>query len=517
MVTRAMSILAFWKSHPEWWIAIGKRQAEADTAIASQFWPPPTNLGQQDFLSQIIFHDQFMRHFSRIPSTQVTEDAVQRSRMEAVRLLDAHSSCLADLSETELYFALMPMKHMGMHMRVIHQIHAWLDARANPSMTLYTTLTKFYNDTYKKAYIQDVVQTGLVNPLYPSCLQREYNPSLICDAYPEAYCASSWSPTSPPSELLMPLMEMVEDGEEKPLTISLSGGVDSMVMLAVAVRANIPVQAVHIIYGNRDVATQEASFLAEYCRRLGVPFWVYPVEWLRRSDTEREFYESMTRWLRFAVYRAVAKKGRVLLGHIQDDIVENIWTNFAHGTHLENLAKMETEHVEEGVRICRPWLGVTKDLIYSYAEESGIPYLKNTTPSWSNRGKFRESFHPAVREQYGSGVDAKVIEVAGALKSQADLIDRLLYLPIQESWNAEMRTMDITRAIDADLDGSGWSRILTHLCHSRLGIAKPSIHACADFAARIGRKAFGQAIPLTGFLRVIVRLGTGERVIMQIV
>jgi hypothetical protein len=222
----------------------------------------------------------------------------------------------------------------------------------------------------------------------------------------------------------------------------------------------------------------------------------------------------MTRWLRFAVYRAVARGGRVLLGHIQDDVVENIWTNFAHGTHLENLAKMETEHVEEGVRICRPWLGVTKDMIYTYAEEAGIPYLKNTTPSWSNRGKFRTQFHPAVREQYGSGVDAKVIEVAGALKRQAELIDRLLYLPIQESWNAEMRTLDITRAIDANVDGSGWSRILTHLCHSRLGISKPSGKACADFAVRVGRKAFGQPIPLTGCLRVIVRQ-VEEQIILQ--
>ena len=509
-----MSILAFWKSHPEWWITLGKRQAEADTAIAEQFWPTSVaNLGQQDFLSQIIFHDQFMRHFSRVPSTGVTEDAVQRSRMEALRLLDEHSSCLADLSETELYFALMPMKHAGMHMRVIRQIHAWLETRKETSLASYMTLTRFYNDTYKKAYTHDVVQWAIENPL---CLPREYTPSLICDVYPQAYASSEWTLVYPPSELLMPLMEMVEEGRA-PLTISLSGGVDSMVMLAVAICAGIPVQAVHIIYGNRDVATQEASFLAEFCDRLGVILHVYRVEWLRRANTERAFYESMTRWLRFAVYRCVAKEGCVLLGHIQDDVVENIWTNFAHGTHLENLAKMETEHVEEGVRICRPWLGITKNAIYAYAESAGIPYLKNTTPAWSNRGKFRTKFYPAVREQYGSGVDAKVLEVAGALKSQADLIDKLLYLPIQESWDEEARTLDVTRAVEADLDSAGWSRLLTHLCHSRLGIAKPSIHACADFAVRVGRKAFGQPIPLSGSLSVVVRLGDDGKVSMQVV
>lgn len=506
-----MSILTFWKSHPEWWIAIGKRQTEADKAITEQFWPPHENLGQQDFLSQIIFHDQFMRHFSRIPSTGVTEDAVQRSRMEALRLLDEHSSCLADLSETELYFALMPLKHVGKYMDVLRQIHSWLDARTNSSMTLYTTLTKFYNDTYKKAYTYDVVQSAIESPL---CLPREYTPSLICDVYPEAYASSEWNLVYPPSELLMPLMEMVEEGGA-PLTISLSGGVDSMVMLAVAVCAGIPVNAVHIIYGNRDVATQEASFLAEFCERLGVVLHVYRVEWLRRVQTERAFYESMTRWLRFAVYRCVAHEGRVLLGHIQDDVVENIWTNFAHGTHLENLAKMETEHVEEGVRVCRPWLGVTKDVIYAYATRAGIPYLKNTTPAWSNRGKFRTQFYPAVREQYGPAVDTKVLKVAGALKHQADLIDRLLYMPIQESWDAEARTLDVTRAIEAELDGSGWSRILTHLCHSRLGIPKPSIHACADFAARVGRKTFGQSIPLTGQLTVTVQR-VEDKVIMQV-
>jgi tRNA(Ile)-lysidine synthetase-like protein len=493
------TILEFWKSHPEWWIAIGEKQALADVAITRAFWPPPSDLAARDFLSQAIFHDQFMRHFSRIPETGVTEDAVQSSRKEAVSLVLEHIRCLIDLPEVELYFALMPLKHVHMYNVVFEQIHRWLDKRAGSTLNSYPVLMRFYNDTYKKAYTQSVVCDQIAHRV---SVAEPYNPLAICDSYPDRYASSDWTPSPPPRKLLMPLTEVVASGRK--LTISLSGGVDSMAMLAVAVAGGLPVDAVHIVYGNRDVAQQEASFLKRYCQRLGVTLHVYPIEWLRRATAERAFYESMTRWLRFAVYRAVGAEC-VLLGHIQDDVVENIWTNFAHGTHLEHLAKMDTEHIEEGVTICRPWLGITKREILEYASTCAIPYLLNTTPSWSNRGKFREHFHPAMRAQYGESVDQTVLEVAGALKKQADLIDRLLYEPIYQSWNEETRTLDVTRAVEAGLDGAGWSRILTHLCHCRLGVAKPSGKACADFAGRIGRRAFGNVIPMSRNLSVIIR------------
>jgi tRNA(Ile)-lysidine synthase TilS/MesJ len=286
-------------------------------------------------------------------------------------------------------------------------------------------------------------------------------------------------------------------------------------------RAGIPVIAAHVIYGNRDVSEEEFAFLRTYCARLQVPLYAYRIEWLRRSLVEREFYEEMTRKLRFNLYKCVGgdahERAHVLMGHIQDDIVENIWTNFAHATHLTNLAKMAPRELMDDVHIHRPWLDVKKSVIYAVSEALGIPYLKNTTPSWSNRGKFREVFYAATHAQFGASVDDKILESARALAAQSDLVERLLYKPVYESWNPETCMLDITRAVEADLDGDGWSRIFTTICHTKLGISKPSIHACRDFGSRL-RRGFidNKRIILKKDLAVVCH-PDGERMVLQFI
>ena len=97
-------------------------------------------------------------------------------------------------------------------------------------------------------------------------------------------------------------------------------------MLALLARAKAPVQAVHLVYGNRKQSEDEYNFLVQFCAKLGVPLWVYRIKWLKRGEVDRQFYEDMTRDLRFMTYRAVGQmigeqEPRVLMGHITDDVV----------------------------------------------------------------------------------------------------------------------------------------------------------------------------------------------------
>jgi hypothetical protein len=82
-------------------------------------------------------------------------------------------------------------------------------------------------------------------------------------------------------------------------------------------------------------------------------------------------------------------------------------------------------------------------------------------------------------------VDNKIIEVAESLTKQAALVEKILYKPILDSWNPSTKTLDITRAIEAEIDVIAWSHILTHICHRFLHTSKPSIHAVRDFVTRL--------------------------------
>lgn len=468
-----MSILVetYWRSNPSFWIAISNK-AIADKDIYEKFyehdWKKETDLGK------VIYLDQFMRHFSRI-DTNITEKYITACRNLAcviVKSLD-----LLVYSGDDLVWLLMPFKHLKNYTFIFESILEWLGSR---KLIEFPLLSKFFNDTYRKCYTYEKICEGIKHIDGKEFL---YDEKRICDYYPLEYNSLLWSLKD--SDELNLLKDTLRKNVKGEVTISLSGGVDSMVLCAILKLCKIPFKAIHIVYGNRAESEEELSFISHYCYRLGIRLYTYRIEYLKRGLVDRDFYEDITREIRFNCYKFM--KIDIILGHIQEDVVENIWTNFAKGTHLDNLGKMEISSKENGVNIIRPFLQVNKFEIYEASRVLSIPYLKNTTPSWSNRGKFRERFYKETHEQFGEAVDKKVLEVAERLKSQSALINKLLYEPIYKSWNKETRSIDITTGCKAGIDAEAWSHILTHICHEFLGISKPTIHACRDFTSRINK------------------------------
>jgi len=467
-------IREFWLSHPEYWIAQGDKQAAADAVIYNAF--KKYDFTGEDNFGIIIYLDQFMRHFSRV--CEVSESLIHECRTYAATIVgNLDTAYLNSVSEHELVWYLMPWKHLKQWPPIFQTINSWLSGK---SITQYTQLNRFFMDTYRKAYTTAHVTDTLV---LAQPTNAQYNADAVCESHPALYADEHLWPTLPPPDSAEPLLAALPIGE--PMTISLSGGVDSMLMAALLKRKGADLVAAHIVYGNRDESAEERKFIETYCQKLGIPLYLYTVEWLRRDTMDRAFYEEMTRQLRFSVYKTLERP--VFLGHIQEDAVENVWTNFAKGTHLDDLVKFRPTAVEDGVLICRPWLHIKKKVIYEVAAALAIPHLKNTTPTWSNRGKFRRQFYAATHAQYGEHVDEKVLEVAERIRKQSELLDHLLFQPIRESWNPATQRINVTQAVKQKLDGEGWQRILTDLAHTHLGVGKPSFAAADDFANRTRR------------------------------
>jgi tRNA(Ile)-lysidine synthetase-like protein len=538
------TIRDFWLSHPEYHITIGEsQQLVADKDIFERFADYAEH-ENEDVFGQVIYLDQFVRHIWRHRSnnfsttetataeTAMTETAtaetattetattetattdtvtaettIRRSRQRAVDVVVSNMAAVYASPDSEIVWYLMPFKHLAMWDSIFPIIDEWVQRRraTTPNQTIvqFPHLYRFYVDTYKKAYTYERILTQIeYDPMTAAATAAaaEYDPATICESYPDEYrLGQSWTESvrripDCANPLQSALNALLGSDPQRPIAISLSGGVDSMVMTALlshmsrreSATPTPALMAVHIVYNNRPESLQEKSFVAEYCRRLQIPVRFYTIRHLRRDSVKRDFYETMTREIRFNVYRAM--RCPILLGHIRDDVVENVWTNFAHGTHLDNLAKFEPVTTESGVEIWRPWLSITKHAIYETADRMAIPHLKNTTPSWSNRGKFRERFYSATHAQFESGVDDTVIAVSDRLRRQSELLRRLLFEPILESWDSELRQIDITEAFRVKLDGDGWLTILTEIAHRHLHVSKPSYASCDSFADRIGRQ-----------------------------
>jgi len=473
-----MSIVSFWKENKQLWIPItDKDKAAADKLIYETYYNYDSD--QEPVIGRVIYLDQFQRHFHR--HLCIEDEAIILEKRElAHSLVKLHlDELVATADEIELVYALMPAKHLG-HFDFIFDViyNKWSVDAADKHHRLisdYPILSKFHNDTYKKTYTfdkikQDIACSHVKNP--------QYDPNEICDFYPEAYKTGDNFGKCIPSQQFFDAFASIP--VKNPI-ISLSGGVDSMVMLALFRNFGKQPTAVHIIYGNREVSEQEFHFVSKYCGKLNVPLYSYRIPYLRRANCDREFYEQMTRDMRFHVYRAVGSA--VFLGHIREDVIENIWTNISKAQHLTNLKKMVPEEIQNGITIVRPMLNIDKAHIYEISRIMSIPYLKNTTPGWSNRGKFRERFYAETHRQFGPGVDEKLMHFAETLQHQSCLIERLIYKPIYDSFSENRMCIDV--AVQSDLGRAYWNNIFEHACHHLLGKSKPSTHAINEFVIRL--------------------------------
>ncbi len=62
----------------------------------------------------------------------------------------------------------------------------------------------------------------------------------------------------------------------------------------------------------------------------------------------------------------------------------------------------------------------------------GVPYFKDTTPSWSTRGKLRNNLIPLLVDLYGEGCLRNLSVLAAESDSTRHLVQHAVYAPFLE-------------------------------------------------------------------------------------
>ena len=142
--------------------------------------------------------------------------------------------------------------------------------------------------------------------------------------------------------------------------VSLSGGVDSMVLACILSRLGAGrwrVAGAHIDYGNRPESGAEAAFVEAWCAEQGIAFRVLTITDLRRGIAGRDEYERESRRVRYEFYAdclaAWPACGGVCVGHHAGDVQENVLTNLLKGTSLLGISGMTEVSTVNGVPVWR--------------------------------------------------------------------------------------------------------------------------------------------------------------------
>ena len=222
----------------------------------------------------------------------------------------------------------------------------------------------------------------------------------------------------------------------KTFMVSLSGGVDSMVLVSIIHYLGYKVIGLHINYNNRDETQLEEKFLDEWCNFNNIKLHKKVISDIKRATTKRSNYESMTKMIRINFYKEILKKENtdlVLLGHHKDDIVENIFANVCRGRNLLDLAVIQEHTILSNVNIARPMLEYYKQTILDFAKKNQIPYFKDTTPDWSVRGKYRNQIFPIIEDTFTKTIKNNLIYLSEQSTQWNQLIDSEIIKPFIET------------------------------------------------------------------------------------
>jgi len=236
-------------------------------------------------------------------------------------------------------------------------------------------------------------------------------------------------------ELITCIREFCEKQNTDKFIISLSGGVDSMVLISIIHYLGYIVIGVHINYNNRPETKEEEEFLDFWCNLNSITLYKKSINEIKRCNSKRSDYEVITKNIRLDLYREIMKKemcNLILLAHHKDDIVENIFANVCRGRYILDLAVIKDHSTISDINIARPMIKYYKQIIYDFADKYRVPYFKDTTPDWSVRGKYRNLIYPVVEDAFTKNVKDNLFGLSKQSYEWNELVQQEIVKPFTE-------------------------------------------------------------------------------------
>lgn len=418
-----------WFSNPDWWFnnpgidqyLTNKYICLLDTALEINT--------REEQIGVVILYDQLVRHFFRNQySEHVIEYFLQKALGYVTLLVD-----FMTLTPQEFCFVMLPLRHTRKTPNIMFVIKCTLQrlkASDEPLLRRFLKAT-FDNFPFDASTVMEHVSdtrfawdveryTGVLE-YYPFDT-RQCDETHVCYTEIARYC---------------------KKGER--YIISLSGGVDSMVCAYIMKHIGCVVYAVHINYCNRDVI--EEDFVRSWCQHMRICLFVRRIEEMQRAPmmelNMRELYENYTRNVRYNAYKHVwgGETPQVVLGHNRNDVFENILTNITKKKKYRDLYGMKDVSIVNGINFIRCLLGVDKVHIYEFAKRCGIPFLHDSTPAWSQRGKIRDRVRPVV-QNWNVAFIPGMLEMADVMTDLHDVLDDIVDLMVANTVGLVLKLTD---------------------------------------------------------------------------
>ena len=184
------------------------------------------------------------------------------------------------------------------------------------------------------------------------------------------------------------------------LILALSGGIDSMVLADLFLKAKVEFVAAHCNFHLRgDESDGDEQFVREFAEKHGIQCFVKHFETEKYAAEQGISIEMAARDLRYAWFEELRQQlayNKIAVAHHADDQAETFFINLLRGAGLRGLKGMQPQY---GV-IIRPLLWASREQIHQFAIENQISWREDHTNAESIylRNKIRNQLLPAFDE-----------------------------------------------------------------------------------------------------------------------
>ncbi|MBX2808546.1 MAG: tRNA lysidine(34) synthetase TilS [Cellvibrionaceae bacterium] len=239
------------------------------------------------------------------------------------------------------------------------------------------------------------------------------------------------------------LAQMQAKPEIKRWWLAYSGGLDSTVLLHVAVWANRqlrtprPLCAIHINHQLSPQADQWQRHCQRQAQALGIALEVHRVS----VELRGQGVEAAARQARYQVFRALlAADDALLTGHHQQDQAETLLLRLLRGAGVLGLGAMAAWRPLGAACLWRPLLNIEQVRLHDYAVEHGLCWVEDHSNQSLDfdRNYLRHRLLPLLSQRWRQAV-AQLAKTAERLQASQQLLDDLAALDLQQVHRRQAR------------------------------------------------------------------------------
>jgi len=193
------------------------------------------------------------------------------------------------------------------------------------------------------------------------------------------------------------------------ILLAVSGGIDSMVMLHLFVKAGYELAVAHCNFQLRGTASDEdEEFVKKYCQSHQIPFVSKRFDINNYASEKGISIQMAARELRYQWFDACRKEGNyacLATAHHRNDAIETVLHNLIHGSDAFGLLGI----ARRNGYIIRPLLFASRDDIHRYAATHGITWREDESNASTEyqRNFIRHKVVPLL-EQLNPSLDASL-------------------------------------------------------------------------------------------------------------